>query len=79
MIFLSPLMKKYLEKGIFEELKDCLVYTERTLSGGRVRKGIIGAVDLEEYDFSKVDIKIFGMVKNDKHTTRALINEEKED
>ncbi len=46
-------MKKYLEEGIFEELKDCLVYTERTLSGGRVRKGIIGAVDLEEYDFSK--------------------------
>ncbi len=46
-------MKKYLEEGIFEELKSCLVYTERTLSGGRVRKGIIGAVDLEEYDFSK--------------------------
>lgn len=46
-------MKKYLEEGIFEELKNCLVYTERTLSGGRVRKGIIGAVDLEEYDFSK--------------------------
>ncbi len=46
-------MKKYLDEGIFKELKDCLIYTERTLSGGRVRKGIIGAVDLEEYDFSK--------------------------
>ena len=46
-------MKKYLDEGIFKELKNCLVYTERTLSGGRVRKGIIGAVDLEEYDFSK--------------------------
>ncbi len=46
-------MKKYLEEGVFSELKSCLIYTERTLSGGRIRKGIIGAVDLEEYDFSK--------------------------
>lgn len=31
----------------------------------------------KNYNFSKVDIKIFGMVKNDKHSTRALIDEEK--
>lgn len=28
-----------------------------------------------DYDFAKVDIKIFGMVKDDKHSTRALIDE----
>ena len=37
----------------------------------------------EEYGVTenreKVDIKVFGMVKNDKHTTRALINENKEE
>lgn len=46
-------MKKYLDGGIFTEFKNALIYTERTLAGGRKRCGIIGAVDLEEYDFSK--------------------------
>lgn len=32
-----------------------------------------------DYDFAKVDIKIFGMVKDDKHSTRALINEKREE
>ena len=30
-----------------------------------------------DYDFSNVDIKLFGMVKDDKHSTRALIDEER--
>ena len=46
-------MKKYLECGVFSEFKNTLIYTERTLGGGRVRRGIVGAIDLEEYDFSK--------------------------
>ena len=50
---INATMKKYLEEGVFEEYKDALIYIERTLSGGRVRKGIIGAIDLEEYDFHK--------------------------
>lgn len=46
-------MKEYCEKGLFREYKDCFIYVERTLSGGRVRKGIVGAIDLEAYDFHK--------------------------
>ena len=46
-------MKKYLENGIFKEYKSCMIYVERTLSDGRVRKGIVGKLDLEDYDFSK--------------------------
>ena len=46
-------MKKYCDDGIFKEYKDCLIYIERTLPGGRVRKGLLGAVDLEEYEFTK--------------------------
>lgn len=45
-------MEKYLSEGLFEEYKDALIYTERTQADGRVRKGVVGAVDLEEYDFS---------------------------
>ena len=50
---INETMQKYLKNGIFETYKNCLIYIERTLSGGRVRKGIVGAVDLEDYDFRK--------------------------
>ena len=46
-------MKDYVEQGLFTTYKNCFIYVERTLSGGRVRKGIVGAVDLEDYDFHK--------------------------
>ncbi|MBR2743597.1 MAG: DUF1015 domain-containing protein [Clostridia bacterium] len=46
-------MKKYLKKNIFTEYKNSFVYTERTLDSGAVRAGLMGAIDLEEYDFSK--------------------------
>ena len=46
-------IKEYLEKGIFTEYKDAMIYIERTDSAGNVRAGIVGAIDLEEYDYSK--------------------------
>lgn len=46
-------MDRYISEGIFEEYKDSLFYVERTQSDGKVRCGIVGAVDLEEYDFNK--------------------------
>ena len=44
-------MFRYLDGGILKCHKDALIYLERTQSDGRVRRGIVGAVDLEEYDF----------------------------
>ncbi|MBR5515253.1 MAG: DUF1015 domain-containing protein [Clostridia bacterium] len=46
-------MLKYLNKGIFNEYKDAMIFVERTLPGGKIRYGIVGAIDLNEYDFSK--------------------------
>lgn len=46
-------MDKYLDEGLFLEILDSLIYVERTQSDGKTRKGIIGALDLEEYDFTK--------------------------
>ena len=46
-------MKEYLEKGIFEEYKDAMIYIERIQSDGRVRAGIIGGIDLEQYEYYK--------------------------
>lgn len=46
-------MDKYLSDGIFTEYRNAMVYVERVQSNGIVRKGLIGAIDLEEYDFNK--------------------------
>ncbi|MDD6269104.1 MAG: DUF1015 domain-containing protein [Oscillospiraceae bacterium] len=46
-------MEKYIEKDIFEKYSNSVIYTERTQSNGILRQGIIGKIDLEEYDFSK--------------------------
>ena len=45
-------MKKYLDGGVFRTLEDTLIYIERTQSDGKVRHGLIGMVDLEQYDFT---------------------------
>ena len=45
-------MQRYLDEGVFRELPSSLVYIERTQSDGRVRRGLIGMVDLEQYDFT---------------------------
>ncbi|MDE5583682.1 MAG: DUF1015 family protein [Ruminococcus sp.] len=45
-------MDKYISDGIFTEYKNAMIYVERTQSDGIVRRGIVGAIDLEEYDFS---------------------------
>ena len=50
---INATMKKYIDDGIFKEYKDSFIYVERMQSNGKCRKGIIGVIDLEEYDFSK--------------------------
>lgn len=45
-------MHQYIDDGVFEVYKDALIYVERTLPDGTVRHGIVGAVDLDEYDFT---------------------------
>lgn len=46
-------MLKYLSDGIFAEYKNSLILTIRTQADGRVRAGLVGAIDLEMYDYSK--------------------------
>ena len=43
----------YLDSEVFEEYKNALIYVERTQTDGIVRAGIVGAVDLEQYDYHK--------------------------
>ncbi|MDD6483295.1 MAG: DUF1015 domain-containing protein [Clostridiales bacterium] len=46
-------MEEYLAADMFCTLKNSFVYVEREQSNGKVRRGLIGKIDLEEYDFSK--------------------------
>ena len=44
-------MADYLAAGIFAQYKDAYIYVERTLLDGSVRKGLMGALDLDQYDY----------------------------
>lgn len=53
---INAAMESYLEGGLFREYRDSYIYVERTISDGRVRRGLIGALDLEEYDYGRDSI-----------------------
>ena len=46
-------MERYLAQGVFRTLKDSYVYVERTLRTGEVRRGLLGVLDLDAYDYAK--------------------------
>lgn len=45
-------MKKYLNDGVLVEHKSSAVYLERVQSDGKLRRGLVCAIDLDDYDFS---------------------------
>ena len=45
-------MHRYLDDGVFRTVPHSLVLVQRTLPGGAVRCGIVGALDLEAYDYA---------------------------
>lgn len=49
---INETMRSY-TADVLESCSDCEIYLERTLADGRVRHGLIGKIDLEEYDFNK--------------------------
>ena len=44
-------MRRYLEQGLFQTLHQSFIFLERRLATGVVRKGIVGRIDLEAYDY----------------------------
>ncbi len=49
---INATMTKYIEEGVFEELSNAFVYLEREIEKGKIRRGIVGMIDLEEYDYN---------------------------
>ena len=53
-------MKEYIDGGIFDAAKNCLIYIERKTAFGHIRKGLVAQIDLETYEwkpFSKANIR----------------------
>ena len=46
-------MEKMLNENIFDEYTDSMIYVERTQDDGKVREGLMGIVDLEDYSYEK--------------------------
>lgn len=49
---INATMDQYLANDVFTTYPDSYIYVERTLLNGTVRPGLIGAVDLEEYNYN---------------------------
>ena len=49
---INQTMDRYLTE-VLREHKDSMIYLERTLANGTVRRGIVGCIDLEQYDYSR--------------------------
>lgn len=46
-------MNRFIEQGLFREYKDCFILTRRIQADGKIRTGLVGAIDLEQYDYKK--------------------------
>lgn len=44
-------MQRYLDEGLLQSHPGSFVYVERTLQNGLIRRGVIGMIDLEHYDY----------------------------
>ena len=49
---INETMAKYRKEGVFQTYARSFVYVERTLESGAIRKGLVGMVDLDAYDYS---------------------------
>lgn len=50
---INDTMEKYISEGLFAPAVSKYIYVERTQRNGKIRRGLMGVVDLEEYDYTK--------------------------
>ncbi len=55
---INATMREYLERGVLKCYENAMIYLERVQSDGRVRRGLVCAIDLEDYDFSKGSVTL---------------------
>lgn len=52
---INETMQRYIQDGVFTELKDAMIYVERSTPYSECRKGIIAAIDLDDYSYIDAD------------------------
>lgn len=67
---INEVMKNYLKDDVFYTLHDSYIYVERTLPGGVVRRGLVGAVDLSQYDYRENSVT---PVRATEHTVESRL------
>lgn len=55
---INTTMYRYLHGDIFQCYPNSFIYVERTLQDGSVRQGVVGCVDLEQYNFSPASASV---------------------
>ena len=50
---INATMREYIDKNVLQELEDCFILVDRKTSHSESRKGLILALDLERYDYTK--------------------------
>ena len=48
---INATMDEYLNSDVFREVSNAMVYIEREITGGGLRKGILGLINLNEYEY----------------------------
>ena len=48
---INATMSRYVREGRFKTLANAMIYVERTLWSGRLRRGLVGMADLTDYDY----------------------------
>lgn len=48
----NSVMSEYLRGNRFQSYENAMIYLERTLDNGQIRQGILGMIDLEEFDYT---------------------------
>ncbi|MBE6831183.1 MAG: DUF1015 domain-containing protein [Ruminococcaceae bacterium] len=48
---INAAMERYLSDGVFREIKNSYLYVERILADGKLRRGVMMALDLEQYRY----------------------------
>lgn len=69
-IRINNTMAKYLEDDVFYLLENSYIYVERTLVDGVVRRGLIGAIDLSQYDYHEGSVT---PVRATEHTVESRL------
>lgn len=55
---INDTMRSYLKSGLFKEINDCFILVVRDIGGAKNRVGLQLTVDLQQYEWKRVDAKI---------------------